>query len=72
MSEYMWENRAGKMKDSDMAEFLIKFRDRGELPITEEEYLYFEDIANRLLQYAELIDIFNDKIKEIGSVHHDN
>lgn len=41
------------MNDKNMAEFLLKLRDRNEMPINEDEYYLLEEIANRLIEISE-------------------
>lgn len=41
------------MDNKEMAAFLLRLRDRNEMPINEEEYYLLGDIAERLLESCE-------------------
>lgn len=41
------------MNDKEMAEFILKLRDRQEMPINEDEYYLLEQISERLTEIYE-------------------
>ncbi len=54
------------MANEAMATFLLKLRDRNEMPITEDEYYILGDIADRLIENDEPDDHRCDECTKKG------
>lgn len=54
---YIHDGERNQMSDKEMARFLLKLRDRNEMPISEDEYHLLGDIAERLAEFYEVIRV---------------
>lgn len=51
------------MTDKQMADFLLKLRDRQEMPINEDEYLDMWRISERIIELSERVEELEEKLK---------
>ena len=52
------------MTDKEMADFLIKLRDRQEMPINEDEYLDIWRIAERIIELSERVEELKEELND--------